>query len=463
MTQVNDQGGATGGRGSVPELPAAEQKRIIRKVAVRILPVLALAYFINSLDKSNIGLAALRMNTALGLTTTAFGLASGLLFIGYAVFEIPSNLALYRFGARTWMARIMISWGVVAAATSLVQGEASLYVLRILLGIAEAGFYPGVLLYLTFWIPSRYRAQLLALFLFGSGVVGLVGSPLTGLLLTPERYFGIESWRFMFVAEGLPAVVIGVICLFALSDKPSDAKWLTAEERDWLQYSIDGERDTVNARVSGAHSLRMLGSPRVLVLSLIYFCKVFGQYALTFFLPLIIAGFETAAGAKFTPFRVGLISAIPAAVALIPPVLWAAHSDRKQERIWHAAIPLFVAAVGILASVFFAQPLLIMVGVCIATIGTSSQSSAFYQIPPTFLTGVAAAGVFGLVNSLGNLGGFVAPTVFGILRDSTGSFIVPLIVMACVLALGGLLTVLFPRMFKAVVTPTPAADQVATL
>lgn len=434
---------------SIPELSVPEQNRVIRKTALRLLPILAFAYFINSLDKTNIGLASLEMNKALGLTTAAFGLASGLLFVGYAIFEVPSNIALYKFGARTWITRIMISWGIIASATALVNGEVSLYVLRILLGVAEAGFYPGVLLYLTMWIPRQKRGQMLAWFVFGGALSGVLGSPLTGLLLTPSHYFGIEGWRAMFVFEGIPAVLVGVLCLFILRDKPADAKWLTDREKLWLTATLDAERASVLESHIHSASLRMITDLRVLMLSLIYFCAKFGQYALVFFLPLMIVAFETAAGNTNTTFEVSLLTAIPAACSVIPAILWAMHSDKTGERIWHAALPAFVACVGIFLSTMFHDPLLIMAAICIANIGTGAQSAPFYQLPNTFLTGMAAAASFGLINALGNLGGFVAPTAFGILKDWTGNYTVPSYMMGAVLAIGGVLTLLFPRLLRA--------------
>jgi len=433
----------------ISSLSPEEQNGVVRKIGLRLIPILAFAYFFNSLDKTNIGLAALEMNGSLGLTDAAFGLASGLLFVGYAIFEVPSNIALYRFGARRWISRIMISWGVIASLTAIVNGEVALYVLRILLGIAEAGFYPGVLLYLTFWIPKHRRGQMLSLFVFGGALSGVIGSPLTGLLLTPDQYLGLEGWRAMFVIEGLPAVLIGIACLFVLKDRPADAKWLTDRERAWLTATLDAEQAEVAQGHHRSGSLRMIGDLRVLVLSLIYFCAKFGQYALGFFLPLIIVTFEGEAGHDYSTFQVSLLTAIPAACSVIPAVLWAMHSDRTAERIWHAAIPMFVGCVGIWLSVVFHDPLLIMVAICIANLGTGSQSAPFYQLPSTFLTGVAAAASFGLINALGNLGGFVAPTAFGFLKDWTGSYAAPSYLMGAVLAVGGILTLTFPGLVRA--------------
>ena len=438
------------------ELTSAEKRATIRKVTLRLVPILAIAYFFNSLEKTNIGLAALEMNKSLGLTTAAFGLASGLLFVGYAVFEVPSNLMQYKVGARKWLARIMITWGAVAAATGFVNNEASLYILRILLGVAEAGFYPGVILYFTLWVPKEYRGTMLSLFVLGGTLASIFGSPLTGLLLTPEHYFGIESWRAMFVIEGIPAVIVGVVCLFKLVDRPADATWLTDRERNWLEGSIAAENALVESNHSGKGVLRAMGDIRVLLLSFIYFCLKFGQYALAFFLPLMIVAFQTQAGVKMSTFQVSLMVAIPAVTAVVPAILWARHSDKTGERYWHATVPAIVGAVGICASAMFHQPILIMVSICIATIGLSAQSAPFYQIPGYFLTGAAAATAFGLINSLGNLGGFVAPTVFGALKDATGDYTLPSYLMGGILILAAVLTALLPRMFKSLSPVQPA-------
>lgn len=445
---------------ALQELSSAEKRATIRKVILRLVPILAVAYFFNALEKTNIGLAALRMNESLGLTTAAFGLASGLLFVGYAVFEVPSNLMQYRVGARKWLARIIITWGAVAAATGFVNDETGLFVLRILLGVAEAGFYPGVILYFTLWVPKQYRGTMLSLFALGGTLSTIFGSPLTGLLLTPDHYFGIESWRAMFVIEGIPTVLVGVLCLFKLVDRPADAKWLTASERDWLESSITAENALVESHHSGKGVLRAMGDIRVLLLSFIYFCLKFGQYALAFFLPLMIVAFQSAAGVKMSTLQVSLMVAIPAVAAVVPAILWARHSDRLGERYWHATVPAIVGAVGICASAMFHEPLLIMISICVATIGISAHAAPFYQIPGYFLTGAAAATAFGLINSLGNLGGFFAPTVFGALKDITGDYTLPSYLMGGVLILGAVLTALLPRMFKSLNAGQHAASPV---
>lgn len=441
---------------TLQELTSAEKRATIRKVTLRLVPILAIAYFFNSLEKANIGLAALEMNKSLGLTTAAFGLASGLLFVGYAVFEVPSNLMQYKLGARTWLARIMISWGAIAAGTGFVTNETGLYTLRILLGVAEAGFYPGVILYFTLWVPRQYRGTMFSLFVMGGVLSNVIGSPLTGLLLTPDNYFGVESWRAMFVIEGLPAILLGSLCLLKLANRPAEAKWLSNREKIWLEGSIVEENAQVQSQHTGKGAFRAMADLRVLTLSFIYFCLKFGQYALIFFLPLMVVAFQDEAGTKMTTFQVSLMVAIPATVAVIPAIFWARHSDRTGERYWHAALPAAVAAIGICASAAVHQPVLIMIFICIAHAGIAAQSAPFYQIPSFFMTGAAAATAFGLINSIGNLGGFVAPTIFGALKDATGSYALPSYIMGGVLILGMILTSALPHLFKSLAVNSPA-------
>jgi MFS transporter, ACS family, tartrate transporter len=428
------------------ELSPDEQRKVVRKVGSRILPLLMLAYFVNSLDKTNISLAALDMNKALGLTDAAFGLASGLFFVGYFFFEMPSNLALTKVGPRKWIARIMVSWGIVAAATALANGAASLYALRILLGVAEAGFYPGVLLYLTIWVPARYRARYLAYFVIGGSLASVFGSPLSGwIIANGQSLIGIEGWRAMFLLEGVPAVVLGIITLAVIKDRPADATWLSESQKAWLTGEIERERHGVTARHRGAGSYRMLLDARLALLSVAYFCKCFGQYALAFFLPQMIAAFETAGHQTYSVMTVSLLTAIPSGIGIIASIPWAIHSDRSGERVWHAAIPLFVGTVGVCVSAVVHQPFGIMAALCVAYIGIGCQSQSFFQLPSAFLTGAAAAGGLAMVNAVGNLGGFAAPYVTGWLKEFTGTFTTASFVMGAFMALGGVLTVLLPR------------------
>lgn len=298
---------------SKPEI----ETRVVKKVARRIIPFLGLAYFVNYLDRTNIGLAKLTMSDELGLTETMFGLASGLFFIGYLLFEVPSNLALHKFGARRWIARIMVSWGIVAAAMAFVPTAGWLYGLRILLGIAEAGFFPGVLLYMTMWFPRAYRVRLMGLFLLALPVSSALGAPLSSAIIQYlDGLFGLSGWRVMFLLEGIPAILLGVITWFYLTDRPSQAKWLTVDEKEWLTAELESEDAVKGGHVSGSVK-HALGDVRVWMLGLIYFGITYGLYSLSFFLPSIVAGFKETFDTDFSLVTTGLIVAVPFAVGAV--------------------------------------------------------------------------------------------------------------------------------------------------
>ena len=402
---------------SVPEL----ERRTIRKVALRLLPFLGLLYFINYLDRTNIGFAKLTMSDDLGLTQTAFGLASGIFFIGYLLLEVPSNLALHRFGARRWIARIMITWGIIASAMAFVPNEGVLYVLRFLLGVAEAGFFPGIILYLTFWFPKRERAKVVAWFMVAIPISSVLGAPMsTAIMQAGDGLFGLAGWRVMFLFEGIPAILLAFITWFFLTDKPQDAKWLADDERAWLTAELEAE--TAGTAQRFHFSLRKaLTNGRVIALAFVYFGIVYGLYALSFFLPTIISGFQQQFGVTYSLVQVGLITAIPYAVGAVAMILWARHGDRTRERVWHVAIPAFVGGLAIRVALYLQNPVLVMVAVGICAIGVCCALPTFWTLPTAFLTGAAAAGGIALVNSIGNIAGFAAPYITGFLADLTGT------------------------------------------
>lgn len=396
-------------------------RRVIRKVTLRLVPFMGLLYFVNYLDRTNIGFAKLTMNHDLGMTETAYGLASGLFFIGYLFLEVPSNLILHRVGARRWIARIMVSWGIVASITTFVPNAGTLYVLRVLLGIAEAGFFPGMILYLTFWFPHRARAKVTGWFMVAIPLSSALGSPISGALLQyAEGAFGLTGWRAMFLFEGLPAIVLGVVTWFFLTDRPADAKWLDADERDWLTTELEGETETAQQHF-GWSLRKSLTSPRILALAFVYFGIVYGLYAVSFFLPTIVAGFSEQFGTDFSLSQTGLITGIPYLLGAIAMILWTRHSDRTAERVWHTAIPALLGAVTIPVALYLNSPFAVMVAVSLAAIGINSALPVFWPLPSIFLTGAAAAGGIALINALGNLAGFAAPYITGGLSDATGS------------------------------------------
>ncbi len=397
-------------------------RRVVAKVARRLIPFMALLYFVNYLDRTNIGFAELQMSEDLGLTATMYGLASGLFFIGYLFFEVPSNLALHKFGARRWIARIMLSWGIVAAAMAFVPNAGTLYALRILLGIAEAGFFPGMILYLTFWFPRRERTRFTAMFLAAIPLSSAIGSPISGAIMEyADGMFGLEGWRLMFLFEGLPAVLLAFVTWFYLTDRPAQATWLTEEERTWLQDEMDAETRATQKRFHWPLR-KSLTNPRILALSFVYFGVVYGLYALSFFLPQIVADFSETFDTSFSLMQTGLIVAVPYIVGTVAMVLWGRHSDRTQERVWHVAVPSVLSAVTIPVALYLDSPFAVMVAVTLTAIGIFGALPVFWALPSAFLVGASAAGGIALINSLGNLAGFGAPFVTGFLTDLTGSY-----------------------------------------
>jgi MFS family permease len=431
------------------------RRTVMRKVAWRLSPFLGLLYFVNYLDRTNISFAAPHgMNDALGFTKAAFGLASGLFFIGYLILEVPSNLALHRFGARRWIARIMVSWGIVASAMAFVPNAGAMYALRFLLGIAEAGFFPGIILYLTFWFPKRERARAVALFMVAVPLSSMLGSPLSAWLISVghDVVLGLEGWRFMFLVEGLPAIVLGVACWFFLTDRPKDASWLGEDERAWLQAEMDSEHEATAQRYHYPVR-RALLQPRVWALAFVYFGIVYGLYAVGFFLPTIIAGFKETYDTDFTILEQGLIVAIPYAFGAAAMLIWSRHGDRTRERVWHVALPAMVGGIAIPVALYLSSPFAAMVAVTICTMGICAALPTFWPLPTMFLAGPAAAAGIALVNSVGNTAGFLGPYLTGWLTDLTGSEKAGLWVVGVVMIASGLTAVALKA------APTPDDDR----
>jgi MFS family permease len=378
----------------------------IVKITKRLVPFLLLMYVLAFLDRANIGFAKKAFQLDTGLSDAAYALGAGIFFIGYAVFEIPSNLIMHRVGARIWMCRIMVTWGLISAALMFAHTETLFYVLRFLLGVAEAGFFPGVILYLTYWFPARNRGRAMGLFYFGAPIAFIFGSPLSGLLLEMHGLGGLLGWQWLFLIEGLLASIVGVWAFWYLDDKPSDAKWLTAEERTALGSAIAAEEadkfDHGPKSVAAA-----LTNPRMLYLCLIYFLIQMSVYGVVFYLPTQVANLM----GKTIGFEVGLVTAIPWICALAAAWLIPRFSDRTGERRITAAVTLAVAGLGIAASTSAGSPLLALVALCFAAAGFIAVQPLFWTFPTGYLAGTAAAGGIALINSLGALGGFVAPNV----------------------------------------------------
>jgi MFS transporter, ACS family, tartrate transporter len=408
----------------------------IRKVAWRLLPFLCLCYMVNFLDRVNVGFAALHMNADLGFSPSVYGLGAGIFFAGYILFEVPSNLALQRFGARIWIARIMISWGLVAMAMALVHDEISFYALRLLLGIAEAGFFPGIILFLTYWFPARELARIVSLFMAAVPLATVFGGPLSGALLGTHGFLGLAGWQWLFIIEGLPAVILGAIVLVFLDNRPDHARWLTQDERQALSATLAAEaratRDVGYAELGHA-----LTRPRVLVLGLLYFCIVTGLYGIGFWMPQVIQTFG------LDPLQIGFLTAIPYLVAACGMVLWGARSDRTGERIWHIALPLIAGGAAFVLSAFSEPLALTMLALTLATLGIYAAVGTFWSLPAAILTGTGAAAGLALVNSLGNVAGLTSPTIIGAIREATDSFTAALLFLAGALLLGALIALLF--------------------
>ena len=392
------------------------EQRAIRKITWRLIPFLMLLYFVAFLDRINIGFAALTMNKDVGLTSQMFGLGAGIFFLGYFVFEVPSTVILHKVGARFWIGRVMITWGLVSIAMAFTRGPISFYILRFLLGLAEAGFFPGTILYLSYWFPASHRSAVTAMFMAAAPIAGFIGSPVSGALMQLDGLLSLRGWQWLFLLEGTPALVLGFTTFRFLIDRPADAAWLTDDERDWLSSTIQQEQAEI--KDARTHSTwRALADWKVLALSLAYFGTSAGLYTIGFWAPLIIKGLG------FSVLRVGLLVAIPNLIAVVGMILWSRNSDRTGERYWHAATACLVAAVGMAvvaragSSVFLA-----VAGLSLTAFGVSAAKPPLWCLPTTFFAGTAAAASIGLINSVGTLGGFVGPYMIGSTNGAGGNF-----------------------------------------
>jgi ACS family tartrate transporter-like MFS transporter len=414
------------------------ETRVLRKITYRIVPFIMLLYFIAFIDRVNIGFASLTMNKDLGFSPAVFGFGAGIFFLGYFLFEVPSNLILHKVGARIWIARVMITWGLVSAAMAFIQGSTSFYVLRFLLGAAEAGFFPGIILYLSYWFPARKRAAVTAVFMAAAPLSTALGSPVSGALLEMHGLFGLAGWQWMFLIEAIPAVVLGVVVLFYMTDRPEQAKWLADDERAWLVNEMNGEHAAKSGTAS--HSIwRGLADLKVIALSLVYFGTSAGLYTLGIWAPQIIKEFG------LTSLQVGFLNAIPAILAVVAMVLWARNSDRTGERKWHVVAACLLAAAGLLYAGFAGTVFTVLIALTLVNIGISSSKPPLWSMPTMFLSGSAAAAGIATINSIGNLGGFVGPAMIGWIKDQTGSFNGGLYFVASLLLLSAALTLVVAR------------------
>lgn len=404
----------------------------MRKVMWRLPPLMALMFLINQLDRVNVSFAALTMNADLELSTVAYAWGAGIFFIAYFAFEVPSNLILERVGARLWIARIMITWGVISGAMALVTGPASFLVVRFLLGAAEAGFVPGLVLYITYWFPPRYRARATAVFFFAAPMGNAVAGMLSVPLLAMDGVWGLTGWQWMFVFEALPAILLGFYVLKNLPDRPRDARWLTAEECAWLERQVEGGH---GKHGSAWEQIRAILNRRAGLLSLIYFTRNVSMYGVSLFLPLILAG------AGLSNSQVGFAATIPFLTAALGAVAWAWSSDRMNERHWHVIAAMLLAAGGLAVSAFIGPSGWALLAISLAAIGLYAQAVVFWSLPPLMLSGMAAAAGIAAINAVGNLGGFVGPYIVGATARG-GDFSTGLYVMAGCALLSAVLSII---------------------
>ncbi len=408
-----------------------------RKVAWRLIPLLLVCYVIAYLDRVNVGFAKLQMMDELGFSNTIYGLGAGIFFVGYFLFEVPSNIILHRVGARVWIGRIMITWGILSAAMMFVSSPQMFYVMRFLLGIAEAGFFPGIILYLTYWYPAERRGRMTAMFMTGIALSGVIGGPLSGAIMKHAHGAnGWSGWQWMFLLEGIPAVVLGVVVILVLKDRIVDAHWLTDEEKALLAANIAAEEATKEDH----NVLKVMGSGRVWLCAAIYFSYVMGLYGVSFWMPTIIKAMGYA-----DPLDVGLISTIPYGVSVVVMLLVARSADRSGERRWHVAIPGLLGALGLTLSVVWAQDsVLAIAALTLGLSGIMATLPLFWSLPTAFLSGAGAAAGIALINSLGNLSGFASPYAVGWLKDATGSTDTGVYLLAIGMVVGALLTLSVP-------------------
>ena len=400
---------------AIAEAAQTIERRTIAKVSWRLLPLVALAYCIAYIDRSNISFAALTMNKDLGFSAYIYGWGAGIFFFGYFLFEIPSNLVLEKVGARIWIARIMITWGIISALTAFITGPWSFLTVRFLLGAAEAGFFPGMILYFTYWFPAQYRGRVISTLFVAQPVANALASIVSAAILEMDGILGIKGWQWIFIIEAIPAVVLGLFIFRMMTDKPARADWLAEDEKNWLQARIEGENREVES--AGRLTLmRALGDPRVVALSMIYLMSVTANYGIVFFMPQIIKGIG------LSNMMTGFVSSVPYIIGTIGLIAWGWSSDRNKERRWHLIVASTLGAVGLAFAGWSGASYWALLGMSAATVGIYGSRAAFWPMPSIFLTGTAAAGAIALINATGNLGGYFGPFIVGWIKDSTKSF-----------------------------------------
>ena len=429
-------------------MDASLEQATMRRVAWRLIPFLCLLYVVAFIDRINVGFASLTMSRDLHLSPGMFGFGAGIFFLAYFLFEVPSNLMLDKVGARLWIARVMITWGVLSLGFAFISSSMQFYVLRFLLGAAEAGFFPGVLLYLTFWFPKRWRGRVTAGFVVAIPIASAIAAPVSGYLLATEGFLGFHGWQWMFIIEAAPAIVLGFVCLVFLTDRPEQARWLTDAQRDWLVAEMRREQGPAQRHGLGEVLATLVSWP-VLRLALVYFGLTTGLYGIELWLPQIIKAFG------LTNVEVGFVATLPYLLAIVTMGFWARHSDETGERFGHVAVACLVGCAGLIAAGLLHQiAVATVLFLSIAIAGVMAARPPFWQLPAEFLTGAKAAAGYAAINSIGNLGGFVGPSLIGWAKELTGSFTSGLMLSAATLLLSALFTFSLKRSTRATAVPT---------
>src|SRR5476649_1029321 len=402
----------------------------MRRVSWRLMPFLVLAYLLCYIDRVNVGFASLHINKAVGIDPKIYGLGAGIFFVGYFILEVPSNLALQRFGARTWIARIMLTWGAVSGAFALIGGPISFLVLRFLLGAAEAGFFPGVILYLTYWYPAEYRAKIVGIFMVAIPVAGLIGSPISGSILGMDGVMGLGGWQWIFILEAIPTIVLGILAFSCLTDRPEQANWLTPEQKAWLVAKLEGERRRAQ-RVPHTSIWKVLANKYVLIMALVYAGAAGASTSLALWMPQLVKSFG------LTNFQTGLVNAVPFGIAAVWMILWGRSSDRTGERVWHNALPLMWMVLALLGTFYVVHNLWLMMALLtLIAAGTYASKGPFWALSSEWVGTAVAAAALAQINALGNLSGFFFNYMIGYIKDETGSFPLAMLPIAVVATLG---------------------------
>lgn len=433
--------------GAIPD--STIEMRTMRRVAWRLVPFLIVCYFVAYLDRVNIGFAKITMDKDLGISETIYGQAAGVFFLAYFIFEVPSNLLLERFGARKWIARIMLTWGILSGAMALVGGVKGLIAVRFLLGLAEAGFFPGIIFYLTLWFPAAYRGRIIGYFMAAIPMSGVIGGPVSGYLLGLDGVLGLRGWQWLFILEAVPALLLSFVVFFYLTDRPADAAWMQPDERAWLTTRLDLEQRQREAAAHFTVSQALL-NPRVLALAYVYFGGVACNYGVGFFIPQLFKNFG------LTNVQTGWLTALPFAAGAITMVLWGMNSDRTGERKLHTALALAVAVVGIGGSTFFADPVAKVLLLSFGAMGVFGCLPVFWALPTAFLSGPAAAGGIAIINAIGNLSGYFGPSATGYLKDKTGSYAAGFLLMAALALIATVVVLALPHDRQLERAPVPA-------